>query len=91
VESGKWEVEKKPHAAFRSRFSKKEKHVPKLKTNRGAAKRFKKTGTGKIKAKKAFARHILTKKATNRKRGLRRPKMVEKTDSKGIKKLIPYL
>jgi len=65
--------------------------VPKLKTNRGAAKRFKKTGTGKIKAKRAFARHILTKKATNRKRGLRRPKLVEKTDTKGIEKLIPYL
>jgi large subunit ribosomal protein L35 len=68
-----------------------ENHVPKLKTNRGAAKRFKKTGTGKIKAKKAFARHILTKKATSRKRGLRRPKLIEKTDSKGIKKLIPYI
>ena len=68
-----------------------ENHVPKLKTNRGAAKRFKKTGTGKIRAKKAFARHILTKKETNRKRGLRRPKLIEKTDSKGIKKLIPYL
>jgi large subunit ribosomal protein L35 len=66
-------------------------HVPKLKTNRGAAKRFKKTGTGKIKAKKAFARHILTKKPTHRKRGLRRPKLIEKTDSKGIKKLIPYI
>ena len=65
--------------------------MPKLKTNRGAAKRFKKTGTGKIKAKRAFARHILTKKATNRKRGLRRPKMVGKTDVKGIKKLIPYI
>jgi large subunit ribosomal protein L35 len=65
--------------------------VPKLKTNRGAAKRFKKTGTGKIKAKKAFARHILTKKATNRKRGLRRPKMIEGSDTKGVKKLIPYL
>jgi large subunit ribosomal protein L35 len=69
----------------------KEDVVPKLKTNRGAAKRFKKTGTGKIKAKKAFARHILTKKSTNRKRGLRRPKLIEKTDSKGIEKLIPYI
>jgi len=69
----------------------KEKDVPKLKTNRGAAKRFKKTGTGRIKAKKAFARHILTKKATSRKRGLRRPKLIEKTDTKGVKKLIPYL
>jgi len=70
---------------------KKENHVPKLKTNRGAAKRFKKTGTGKIKAKRAFARHILTKKSANRKRGLRTPKFVEGTDSKGIKKLIPYI
>jgi large subunit ribosomal protein L35 len=68
-----------------------EKHVPKIKTNRGAAKRFKKTGTGKIKAKRAFARHILTKKPTSRKRGLRRPKLIEKADSKGIKKLVPYI
>jgi large subunit ribosomal protein L35 len=65
--------------------------VPKIKTNRGAAKRFKKTGTGKIKAKRAFARHILTKKTTGRKRGLRRPKMIDKTDTKGLKKLIPYV
>ncbi len=65
--------------------------MPKLKTNRGAAKRFKKTGTGKIKAKKAFARHILTKKATNRKRGLRRPKVLEQMDSKAVKKLVPYI
>jgi len=65
--------------------------VPKIKTNRGAAKRFKKTGTGKIKAKRAFARHILTKKSANRKRGLRRPKSIEQGDTKAIKKLIPYL
>ncbi len=65
--------------------------MPKLKTNRGAAKRFKKTGTGKIKVKRAFARHILTKKSANRKRGLRSPKYVEKSDEKGVKKLIPYL
>jgi len=65
--------------------------VPKIKTNRGAAKRFKKTGTGKIKAKRAFARHILTKKSANRKRVLRRPKSIEQEDAKGIKKLIPYL
>ncbi|MGD0915012.1 MAG: 50S ribosomal protein L35 [Thermodesulfobacteriota bacterium] len=65
--------------------------MPKLKTNRGAAKRFKKTGTGKIKAKRAFARHILTKKSANRKRGLRSPKIIAKTDLKGIKALIPYI
>jgi len=72
-------------------FEEKEEGVPKLKTNRGAAKRFKKTGTGKIKAKRAFARHILTKKAANRKRGLRTPKFIEGPDMKGVKKLVPYL
>ncbi len=80
-----------PSREGRGNLLQKENHVPKLKTNRGAAKRFKKTGTGKIKAKRAFARHILTKKSANRKRGLRTPKFVEKTDSKGIKKLIPYI
>jgi large subunit ribosomal protein L35 len=65
--------------------------MPKLKTNRGAAKRFKKTGTGKIKAKRAYARHILTKKATNRKRVLRTPKMIDKKDSRKVRELIPYL
>ncbi len=65
--------------------------MPKLKTNRGAAKRFKKTGTGKIKAKRAFARHILTSKSANRKRHLRASKYVDRSDTKGIEKLIPYL
>jgi large subunit ribosomal protein L35 len=65
--------------------------VPKIKTNRGAAKRFKKTGTGKLKAKRAFARHILTKKSANRKRGMRNTKYVEKANEKGIKKLVPYI
>ncbi len=65
--------------------------MPKLKTNRGAAKRFKMTGTGKIKVKRAFARHILTGKSANRKRHLRTPKHLGKTDEKAIKKLVPYL
>ncbi len=65
--------------------------MPKIKTNRGAAKRFRKTGTGKLKVKRAFARHILTKKATNRKRGLRSPKYVDKRDERAIKKLVPYI
>lgn len=65
--------------------------MPKLKTNRGAAKRFKKTASGKIKAKRAYARHILTKKSSRRKRVLRRPKLIEKTDIKGIKTLLPYI
>ena len=65
--------------------------MPKIKTNRGAAKRFKKTGTGKLKAKRAFARHILTKKSANRKRSMRNTKYVEKANEKGIKKLVPYI
>jgi large subunit ribosomal protein L35 len=65
--------------------------MPKIKTNRGAAKRFRKTGTGKLKVKRAFARHILTKKATNRKRGLRSSKYVDKSDERAIKKLVPYI
>ncbi len=65
--------------------------MPKLKTNRGAAKRFKKTGTGKVKVKRAFARHILTSKAANRKRHLRTPKHLDRTNLKAVKKLIPYL
>jgi large subunit ribosomal protein L35 len=69
----------------------KESSVPKIKTNRGAAKRFRKTGTGKIKVKRAFARHILTKKSPGRKRGMRSAKYVDPSDAKGIKKLIPYL
>ena len=64
--------------------------MPKLKTNRGAAKRFKKTGTGKMKTKRAFARHILTKKSANRKRVLRTPKFIEHEDAKAIRALIPY-
>jgi len=65
--------------------------MPKLKTNRGAAKRFKKTGSGKIKRKKAYLRHILTNKSTAQKRGLRQGTLVSKSDEKKVKKLIPYL
>ncbi|MCK5554542.1 MAG: 50S ribosomal protein L35 [Deltaproteobacteria bacterium] len=64
--------------------------MPKLKTNKGAAKRFRKTSTGKVRRRKAFASHILTKKSTKRKRGLRASTFVDKTNSKAIKKLIPY-
>ena len=65
--------------------------MPKIKTNRGAAKRFGKTGTGKIRRNKAFASHILTKKTTKRKRGLRRSAVVNPSDAKNISRLIPYL
>ena len=65
--------------------------MPKMKTNRGAAKRFKKTGTGKIVRRKAFANHILTKKKTKRKRGLRKADLVHATNQKGVEQLIPYM
>lgn len=65
--------------------------MPKLKTNRGAAKRFKKTGTGKYTHKKAFLRHILTSKTTAQKRGLRRTGTTSPGDSRRIKKLVPYI
>ena len=65
--------------------------MPKIKTNRGAAKRFRKTGTGKIRRNKAFTSHILTKKSTKRKRDLRQSTLVDKSDVKNIRFLIPYL
>ncbi len=64
--------------------------MPKIKTNRGAAKRFKTTGTGKIVRNKAFSSHILTKKSTKRKRGLRKSTLVDSTNLKQVAKLIPY-
>lgn len=65
--------------------------MPKIKTNRGAAKRFRKTGTGKIRRNKAYTSHILTKKSTKRKRDLRQAALVDKSDVKNIRCLIPYL
>ena len=65
--------------------------MPKIKTNRGAAKRFRKTGSGKIRRNKAFTSHILTKKSTKRKRDLRQATLVDKSDVKNIRCLIPYL
>ena len=65
--------------------------MPKIKTNRGAAKRFRKTGTGKIRRNKAYTSHILTKKTTKTKRNLRQGTLVDKSDAKNIHKLIPYI
>jgi len=64
--------------------------MPKIKTNRGAAKRFSTTGTGKIKRKKAFLRHILSTKSAKTKRNLRQGALVDSVDVKRVKKLIPY-
>ncbi|NMC91002.1 MAG: 50S ribosomal protein L35 [Smithella sp.] len=65
--------------------------MPKMKTHRGAAKRFSVTAKGKIKRSKAFASHILTKKTTKRKRTLRKAALVHGANEKAIKRLIPYL
>ena len=65
--------------------------MPKMKTNRGAAKRFKATGSGKIKRKKAFTSHILTKKSTKRKRNLRQSGLVAECDKASVKRMLPYL
>ena len=65
--------------------------MPKMKTNSGAAKRFKKTGTGRIVRNKAYASHILTKKSTKRKRNLRKSAIVDDTNKRGLARLIPYL
>ena len=65
--------------------------MPKMKTHRGAAKRFKKTGTGKLKRAKAFKSHILTKKSTKRKRNLRKATITDVTNVKNMKKILPYL
>lgn len=65
--------------------------MPKMKTHRGAAKRFKKTGTGKIVRSHAFTSHILEKKSMKRKRNLRKSAIVTPGDVKRIERLIPYL
>ncbi|MBF0171376.1 MAG: 50S ribosomal protein L35 [Nitrospinae bacterium] len=65
--------------------------MPKHKSVRGASKRFRKTGTGKVKRKKAFLRHILTKKTTKNKRGLRKSGLIADSDMREIRDLLPYL
>ena len=65
--------------------------MPKLKTKRAAAKRFKVTGTGKLKRSKAYKRHILTKKTTKNKRNLRKATIVDSSNVKTMKKVLPYL
>jgi large subunit ribosomal protein L35 len=65
--------------------------MPKMKTHRGAAKRFKVTASGKIKRSKAFKSHLLTHKSAKRTRGLRTAVIVADTDQKNMKTLLPYL
>ncbi|WP_455205228.1 50S ribosomal protein L35 [Kaarinaea lacus] len=64
--------------------------MPKLKTNRGAAKRFSRTGSGRFKRNQSHRRHILTKKSTKRKRQLRTPSMVADCDTAMVTRMLPY-
>jgi len=64
--------------------------MPKLKTHRGAAKRFRKTASGKIKRAKAFKSHILTKKTSKRKRQLDQMTLISDADQRRISRMIPY-
>lgn len=65
--------------------------MPKLKTSRAAAKRFKVTGTGKLMRMKAGKQHILTKKSNKRKRNLRKATVMDPSNEKNMKKILPYL
>lgn len=65
--------------------------MPKIKTNRAAAKRFKRTGTGKIVRARAFKSHILTKKARGRKRRLRQTTVIDAVNVGAVKRMLPYL
>ena len=65
--------------------------MPKIKTSRAAAKRFKVTGTGKLKRMKDYKSHILTKKSQKRKRNLRKATITDATNVKSMKKILPYL
>ena len=64
--------------------------MPKMKTNRGAAKRFSRTASGKFKHRQSHRSHILTKKSTKRKRHLRSPLRVASVDTKMVSRLLPY-
>ena len=64
--------------------------MPKLKTNRGAAKRFKKTATGKFRCSQSHLRHILTKKSAKRKRQLRAIDVVAQVDTPMVRRMMPY-
>ncbi len=65
--------------------------MPKIKTNRGAAKRFSKTGKGHFKRAHAYKSHILTKKESKRKRRLRHATLVHKKDEHSIQRLVPHI
>ena len=74
-----------------SKTFKEETKMPKVKTSRAAAKRFKTTGTGKLVRNKAYKSHILTKKSQKRKRNLRKATITDATNVKSMKKILPYM
>ncbi|VAW91855.1 LSU ribosomal protein L35p [hydrothermal vent metagenome] len=65
--------------------------MPKMKTNRGAAKRFRKTASGGFKRKQSHLRHILTKKSTKRKRQLRAGEMIASVDVRMVRRMLPFV
>jgi len=65
--------------------------MPKMKTRRSAEKRFRRTGTGKVRRAKAYASHIMTKKNRKRKRRLKKNDILENVDAKKVLKLVPYI
>lgn len=64
--------------------------MPKMKSNSGSRKRFRSTGSGKIKRNRAFASHILTKKSRGRKRRLGQSTLLDSTNERNIRHLLPY-
>ena len=72
-------------------FKQEESKMPKMKSNKSAAKRFKVSGTGKLIRNKAYKSHILTKKSTKRKRNLRQSTVTDITNEKNMKKILPYI
>lgn len=65
--------------------------MPKIKTNRAAAKRFRVTGSGKVKRHKGFKSHLLSSKGKKRKRHLRKAALVSAVENKNVRRLVPYL
>jgi large subunit ribosomal protein L35 len=79
-----------PRDAIPTDAEKQESVMPKLKTHRGAAKRFKSTATGRFKRGKAYKSHILTKKTTKRKRALDTPTLIAEVDQQKVDRMLPY-
>ena len=80
-----------PAALQIQKENRREVKMPKMKSNKSAAKRFKVSGTGKLIRNKAYKRHILTKKSTKVKRNLRQSTVIDATNEKNMKKILPYI